>query len=87
MNLPATKRRPVVHTIPQEEVDKFYVPIDDQLQVAKTELIRRRKTYPTKVSNGRMTFSVATYQIAAQQAIVKTLKEVFEKEQKERNWF
>jgi hypothetical protein len=86
MNAPAQKPRPVVRSIPQEEVDRIFVPKVEQIEAIEREIALRHKVYPTRVSNGRMTLRAAVFQIAAMKAVLKTVEAAYEQEQKERNW-
>lgn len=52
------------------------IPIDEQLQCAKRELLLRKNKYPEWVENGRMTENAANQEIACMAAIVHTLERV-----------
>lgn len=51
------------------------VTIDDMIQAAERELALRRRVYPRRVSEGKMSADFAQHQTRAMEAIVALLKQ------------
>jgi len=49
------------------------ITLEEQIAEAQRELALRKKCYPQWIKSGKLDASTAHYQIAAQQAIVRTL--------------
>ncbi len=74
MNVETKQPRPTVHTIPQDEINRIFVGLEEQVQAVEREIKLRRRVYPRQVSNGRMTMRMAVFQIAAMQEVLRTVQ-------------
>jgi hypothetical protein len=50
------------------------ISIEDQIKAAERELAMRRRVYPRRVDDGKMTPEKSVHEIAAMEAIIETLK-------------
>jgi hypothetical protein len=50
------------------------ISIEQQIQAAERELSMRRRVYPRRVDDGKMTPEKSAHEIAAMEAIIETLK-------------
>jgi hypothetical protein len=57
------------------------IPLEVQLACAKRELRLRRRSYAKWVPEGKMTEAQAAHELAAMQAIVRTLQDLLERQQ------